>query len=304
MLFSYAWQFGDGGAGTGATAEHTYADNGTFTATLTVTDAKGASASTTVTVTVANVAPTVTSLTAPADPIQLVSQTASVSLGLTFVDHAGSADTYSARVDCGNGTISSSANVTSPTAATCTYSEAGVYTVRATVSDEDSGTSAEEAYRYVVVYDPTGGFVTGGGWIDSPTGACRLTTVCEDATGKASLGFVSKYHKGATTPSGKTEFQFNAGNLTFQSTVYNWLVVAGARAQYKGDGTINGGGDYGFLLTAIDGALDQSDSRDRFRIKIWDKTTGAIVYDNRMGEGEDSGAATALGGGNIVIHTK
>jgi hypothetical protein len=30
-------------------------------------------------------------------------------------------------------------------------------------------------------------------------------------------------------------------------------VVAGARAQFKGSGRINNAGDYGFLLTAIDG---------------------------------------------------
>lgn len=41
---------------------------------------------------------------------------------------------------------------------------------------------------------------------------------------------------------------------------------------------------------------------DRFRIRIWDRSSGEVVYDNQRGEGEDSDAATALGGGNIVIH--
>jgi hypothetical protein len=39
-------------------------------------------------------------------------------------------------------------------------------------------------------------------------------------------------------------------NLEFHSTSYQWLVVAGAKAQYKGSGTMNGSGEYGFLLTA------------------------------------------------------
>jgi hypothetical protein len=78
-------------------------------------------------------------------------------------------------------------------------------------------------------------------------------------------------------PTGETEFQFKAGNLNFHSTVYEWLVVARARAQYKGVGKINGAGDYGFLLTAIDCNLKNGDGKDRFRIKIWDRETSSIV---------------------------
>jgi hypothetical protein len=80
------------------------------------------------------------------------------------------------------------------------------------------------------------------------------------------------------------------------------LVVAGARAQFKGEGTINGGGRYGFMLTAIDGQVNGG-GVDKFRIKIWDKNNGAItVYDNQMGASDNSNPTTALGGGNIVIH--
>lgn len=301
---TYAWSFGDGANGTGPTPEHAYADNGQFTVTLTVTDTKGATGTTTVTATVGNVAPTVTDLSGPADPIQLVAPGAVATLDLAFTDPAGTADTYSARVDCGNSTVSSSSNVASPTTASCTYTEAGVYTVRATVSDDDSGTSPEVAHKYVVVYDPTGGFVTGGGWIDSPAGACRLTTACQGATGKASLGFVSKYQKGATVPSGNTEFQFHAGALHFASTVYQWLVVAGSRAQYKGEGALNGSAGYGFLLGAVDGQVTGGGGTDRFRLKIWDTASGAVVYDNELDAPDDGAPTTPLVGGSIVIHTK
>ncbi len=62
-------------------------------------------------------------------------------------------------------------------------------------------------------------------------------------------------------------------------------MVSAARAQYKDEGTVNGTGQYGFLLTAIDGDISGG-GVDKFRIKIWDKPSGAIVYDNRPGEAD------------------
>src|SRR5213593_1135959 len=74
-------------------------------------------------------------------------------------------------------------------------------------------------------------------------------------SGKAPFGFVSKYVSGKTVPTGNTEFQFHEAGMNFSSTVYEWLVVSGSMAQYKGSGTINGAGNYGFLVSAVDGSL-------------------------------------------------
>ena len=41
---------------------------------------------------------------------------------------------------------------------------------------------------------------------------------------------------------------------------------------------------------------------DKFRIKIWNKGTVEVVYDNQMDALEDADPTTALGGGSIVIH--
>jgi hypothetical protein len=90
--------------------------------------------------------------------------------------------------------------------------------------------------------------------------------------------------------------------LKFSSTVYDWLVVAGSKAQYKGRGTIEGAGTYGFMLTAIDGDAKNNGDADQFRIKIWDIATGAVVYDNKWGSPEDSDDATTLGAGSIQVH--
>lgn len=165
-----------------------------------------------------------------------------------------------------------------------------------------AGNIGAEECLFLAVYDPNGGFVTGGGWIDSPPGAYVPAPIL---TGKATFGFVSKYKKGATLPTGQTEFQFQVADLNFHSDSYDWLVVAGHKAMYKGTGTINGTGNYGFMLSAIDEKLTPSTAVDLFRIKIWDKDDAdAIIYDNQMNAADDDDPTTAIGGGNIVIHTK
>jgi len=179
--------------------------------------------------------------------------------------------------------------------ATCnTELPAGVYTVKASVDTLPECLTAE---AFLAVYDTTAGFVTGGGWINSPAGAYVADS---GLTGKATFGFVSKYKKGANVPTGQTEFQFKVADFSFRSTSYDWLVVAGTtKAQFKGTGTINGIGDYGFMLTAIDG--ETKDNPDKFRIKIWDKSTDTIIYDNKI-DSKDTDVGTELGGGNIIIH--
>jgi hypothetical protein len=117
-------------------------------------------------------------------------------------------------------------------------------------------------------------------------------------SGKANFGFVSKYKKGADTPTGNTEFQFHAAGLNFHSSSYDWLVVTGSDfAKFKGVGTINGEGEYKFMLWAGDGT--GTDGADTFRIRIWTEDEFGVetdVYDNGMDQD--------IGGGSIVVHTK
>ncbi|MEW5975999.1 MAG: kelch repeat-containing protein [Acidobacteriota bacterium] len=173
----------------------------------------------------------------------------------------------------------------------------GVYNLCVRAQDRADNYSPQECTLFAV-YDPNGGFVTGGGWINSPAGAYTMDL---SLSGKANFGFVSKYQKGATIPVGQTEFQFKAGDLNFHSSAYEWLVISGSRAQYKGSGKINGAGDYGFILTAIDGDLNGGGGLDKFRIKIQDKSSGTVVYDNQFGTGDDATPTTAVAGGSIQI---
>lgn len=309
------------GSGMSASTTCTFADNGSYQVKGRIIDKDGGYTEYSTTVQVNNVPPTITSLS-----VNVVSDSGTtpligpVPVGTTiqvtanFTD-PGTWDTHTCTFAWDDGTSDTSVLAQNTGSGSCetthTYKRAGVYTVRVTVTDDDDG-SATAVFEYIVVYDPNGGFVTGGGWIDSPSGACKLTDACQGATGKANFGFVSRYQKGANVPTGETEFQFKAGNLNFKSSSYQWLVISGPKAQYKGYGTINGSGNYGFLLTAIDGQINGGGGTDKFRIKIWiinsNGTDSDVVYDNQVscsnGTSDTADPCTVLGGGSIVIHTK
>lgn len=243
--------------------------------------------------------PIVEQITAPVVPVE-VGITISASAGFTDL---GVSDTHTALYNWGDGTTSPGVVIETGVSwyvnGNHAYTAAGVYTITLTVTDSISS-SGESVSDYVVIYDPSAGFVTGGGWIDSPSGAYAAAPTL---AGKANFGFVCKYKKGANIPIGQTEFNFRVADMNFHSDSYQWLVVAGPRAQYKGDGTINGSGNYGFMLTAIDENLTPSTDVDLFRIKIWDKDDGdLVVYDNQTGAADDAGPTTEVKGGNIVIY--
>jgi hypothetical protein len=247
--------------------------------------------------TISNVNPVITSTTGPTGP-QALGPATSVTTNFTDV---GSKDTHTCTYTWDDGSPATTVNApgmgNGSCTATHTYTGAGVYAVHVKVLDDDTGSVEADFAQYVVIYDPNAGFVTGGGFINSPAGAYRAD---QTLAGKANFGFNAQYKKGANVPTGETEFQFQVGNLNFHSATYQWLVVSGtSKAQYKGTGTINGSGNYGFLLTAYDG------SPDKFRIKIWDNNNGgAIVYDNNYSSPDDidTAAPLAIAGGSIVIH--
>lgn len=296
---TYDWDFGDGTSASdaGPTPTHIYQEDGDYTVTLTASDGT-ASGTDAVPVTIANAAPSVGSITAPTDPVAV---NTAIDVSAAFTD-PGTLDTHTATVDWGDGTVAeasvSEAGGSGTVTAGHTYATAGVYTLIVTVSDDDGGVG-EATFQYVVVYDPEAGFVTGGGWIDSPPGAYAADPTL---AGRAHFGFVSKYRRGADAPTGQTQFQFRAAGLDFRGASYDWLVIAGARAQYRGSGTVNGADGYGFILTAVDGDLDGGGGIDRFRLRIWDQATDAVIYDNKSGEADDGEVTTELGGGSIRIH--
>ncbi|MFC1818970.1 FG-GAP-like repeat-containing protein [Thermodesulfobacteriota bacterium] len=245
--------------------------------------------------TVPNSAPTIVAISVPKN---IVAVNEEVSFHAQFVD-PDELDTHFAVWDWGDGTSSYGVVDYSGSTLTVTgthvYASAGVYSVTLSVTDA-FGESDTSTYQYVVAYDPDAGFVTGGGWIYSAEGAYIPNPLL---AGQANFGFVSKYKKGTTVPTGNTEFQFHAGDFNFHSDNYDWMVVTGGNfAKFKGLGAINDEGTYKFQLWA--GDETGIEGEDTFRIKIWteDELTSAetIIYDNGLDQ--------EIEGGSIVVHTK
>lgn len=239
----------------------------------------------------------------PAEPITIDS---AIPVSVDFID-SDVGETYTAIWSWGDGTNSAGVVAKTGDIGTVTgshiYSAPGLYSVYVTLSD-DHGARVEGVYEYLVVFDPNAGFVTGEGSIESPEGGEPYYQ------GQATFAFDARYDAGATVPTGQLEFHFEAADIDFHSAEYEWLVVAGNRAQVLGSGTIDGLGNYGFLVTVTDGQLPDG-QEDYFRIWIWDKdNSNALVYDTQTWYWGEGGRAwlpqdplTPLAGGDIVIHS-
>lgn len=226
----------------------------------------------------------------------------------TFWDRAGRTHTASWLFD----SLSTSGTVVEPSGSrsgtvrgTYTFGSPGVYRVKMKVTSNLGVTTwvdtQDELEALAVVYDPTAGYAIGGGWVVSPAGAYLANPAL---TGKVSFGFTSKYFKNATNPKGETQFSFKLGDLDFNAVNFEYLVISGAKAQFKGFGKLNGSGAYNFLLTVIDGNLAGGGGVDRFRMKIWNKATGAVVYDNQLGASDADDPTTPVGSGSAITIQK
>ena len=141
-IASYAWTFGDGSSGNGATVNKTYAAAGTFTVTLTVADSGGLTNSSTrsVTITVPNTAPVAVISGATAGLTGVVLSFS----GSGSTDAEGPIASYAWTF--GDGTSGSGAAVSK------TYAAAGTFTVTLTVTD--SGGLTNSSTRAVTITVP------------------------------------------------------------------------------------------------------------------------------------------------------
>ena len=294
---TFSWDLGDGTTGSGAVppANHVYADNGTYVIMLAVDDGRGGADTARTTATISNVAPSLAAFSIPATPMGLTPGGITVPVSSSFTD-PGTVDTHTASLDCGSGVTAQSEVVGEMASSACSFSSAGVYSIRLTVRDKDGGSDTKLSSAPIVVFDPAGGRLTGGGWVASPAGAVAFAPT---AAGKLTFSLNARYEPGSSIPTGKAELNLTVGKLEFRSTSLDWLVATEASAQLQGRGTVNGNGDYAFSVVAMDGQ-----STGAVRIRIWHRTSGTLLYDSRPGAPLDETGVTTLGGGSIQLHAR
>jgi TolB protein len=142
------------------------------------------------------------------------------------------------------------------------------------------------------------GFINGSGFIHSPLGA-----VVNDGSksGRANFRLNARIKKGGELQ-GRAAFSFNYGNLDFQSTSFNQIIVSGNTAKVSGTGMVNGSGEYKFFICVVD---EKSTGRnrvaDKYRLRIVDTATQEVVYDNQMGDSEEAKATYPITNGKILV---
>src|SRR5439155_20862526 len=125
--------------------------------------------------------------------------TASITLKAHFTDPDSGPWTYTINWD--DGTANSTGSLTTSGQsfqANHSFPNTGVYTINVCVKDAAGASGC--AQDWIVVYDPNGGFITGGGWLNVDSQS--YCTLCGVQTGRANFGFNSQYKKGATVPTG------------------------------------------------------------------------------------------------------
>jgi uncharacterized delta-60 repeat protein len=182
------------------------------------------------------------------------------------------------------------------------FATPGVYKIQMVITDQKgvstTTTTSGDLEAIIVIYDPSGGYTYGGGYFASPVGALPSD---RSAQGNVSFGFQSNYYKTATYPKGETQFEFKTGELEFNALNFDYLVVNGAMAQFKGVGKIVGGqSGVGFLMTVIDGDLDGS-GKDKIRMKIYNRNTGIVYYDNQPGASDAALPITEVGLNSVIL---
>ena len=272
-IANYAWNFGDGGTGSGVTAQHEYPAGGTYNVTLTVTDNTGLTNS---------VTHPVTATAPPPNQVPLADFSFSASNLAVAFDGTSSTD--------GDGTIAGHAwdfgDSTSGTGATAnhTYATEGTYAVKLTVTDDD-GAIGSVTKNVTVTAPPANtvlaadafGRTIAGGWGNADTGGAW-------ALSGGNTNFAVNNGSGAMTI---TAGQSKMALLNSVSTAAN-----DSRVTVTADKPATGGGWFSSLLGRT--AANNTD----YRAKIKVASNGAVtLYLTRTVSGAETNLAQINIGG-------
>jgi PKD repeat protein len=208
---AYAWSFGDGTNGTGASVTHPYGGEGAFSAQVTATNAASLSTSASVIVNVVAQAPTAPVITvAPDSPIAR----ASASLAAVSSDPQGSALTYA--WSFGDGATATGASVTHA------WSSAATYTLQVTATNAfGKSTSATRAVLVREALPPTEPVITVTPNSPFSGGTASISAVSNDPQGSA-LTYAWSFGDGATATGASVTHAWNAAaTYTVQVTAAN-----------------------------------------------------------------------------------
>jgi len=159
------------------------------------------------------------------------------------------------------------------------------------VTDNDGGTASRSVSVVIAAKAPAAAEYAayGAGWIGSHRD-------------KVWFAFAGKNYRGV--PLGSAELRQHDSQydgrrdrgLSFRATSVSSVLVARRDIRIEGSGRLNDKRGYSFLLTARAG-----DRGEMFRMKIWDSSTGNVVYDSQPGAADDAEPSSPVNGGHITV---
>jgi hypothetical protein len=159
------------------------------------------------------------------------------------------------------------------------------------VTDNDGGAANRSVSVVIAVKPPVVAEYAayGAGWIGTHRD-------------KVSFAFAGKNYRGVPLGSAELRQHDNRHDgrrdrgLSFRASSVSSVEVGKRDIRIEGSGRLNDRRGYSFLLTARAG-----DRGETFRMKIWDSSTGKVVYDSQPGDADDAEPSSRVNGGNIAV---
>jgi hypothetical protein len=143
--------------------------------------------------------------------------------------------------------------------------------------------------------------MTGLGSFASQAGAYTRNTTLGGSVSISQLS--AKYAADGTMNLGTNglKVSYASANMALSSTKMVWLVKTTTKAWLKGEGTLMTGATsepVGYLMSVV----NSTTVADLVRLKIWNKNTGAVIYDNQPGAPDGADATRPVSTGPSTIN--